>query len=287
MNTARLGARRKWSVSSAPKWVFIVVFTVFSLFPVYWMINTSFKSGVDASSYEPTFLPLNPTMSSYTSSFSVTGRVSWVSPMNFVNSFIICLFTTIICMGIAAPAAYVFSKAKLKISNAALVAILVLRMIPPIVIVIPLYVLMRKLGLIDTYPALIISFVGLNLPLAIWLLIGFYDGIPTSLLDAGLLDGCSHFGVFGRIFLPLSSAGISTVAIIIVISSWNEVLMSLVMTRSAVKPISVAIAGMDAEFATLWGEIMALSVLTVLPVIVFAFIVQKNLIRGLTFGAVK
>lgn len=273
-------------MGALPRWVYLALFTAFSLFPVYWLINTSLKNGIDAYSFPPTFVPLRVTPFNYIASFTAASG-GWVTPMNFVNSLVICAFTTVICIALAAPAAYSFSKAKLKVSNAALLAILVLRMIPPIVIVIPLYIVMRKLGLIDTYPALIISFVGLNLPFGIWLLKGFYDGIPSSLLDAGLLDGCSHFGVFSRIFLPLSRAGLSTAAIIVAISSWNEVLVSLVMTRSVVTPVSVVMAGLDTQFGALWGQITALGVLAVLPVIIFAFIVQKNLIRGLTFGAVR
>ena len=273
--------------NSVLRWVFLGIFTFFVAFPLYWMIMNSFKTGTEAFATPPTFLPMQPTVLSYVTSLAMGQHSYGVSFRNFVTSIVVCICTVVICIGLSAPAAYSFSRARLKGSSLMLLFVLLLRMVPPIVIVVPLYSIMRTLGLIDTYPALIIAFVALNMPFAIWLLKGFYDGIPRDLVEAGMLDGCTHFGVFFRIFFPLSLPGLTTGAILVAIGTWNDILVSMVMAREKVKPVSVGLGLLDTQFDTLWAQVMATSVLAILPVIFFAFLVQKNLVRGLTMGAVR
>jgi multiple sugar transport system permease protein len=290
MKSSRRGTRRpNGSFMANPflRWIIVAIFTLFMAFPLYWMIVSSFKNGNEAYSVQPTFLPQNPTISSYISSF-VSGRAQYgVTFHDFLNSIIVTTLTVVFCIALAAPAAYSFSRARLRGSSFMLLFVLVLRMVPPIVIIIPLYDIMRLFHLINTYPALIISFVGLNLPLVIWLLKGFYDGIPIDLAEAAMLDGYSHFGIFRRVYFPLSFPGVATSAILVAIGTWNDIMVTMVMARDTTRTVSMAMALLDTQFESLWAMTMATSVVSSLPVVIFALLVQKNLVRGLTMGAIR
>jgi len=165
--------------------------------------------------------------------------------------------------------------------------ILSIRMFPPIAAIIPFFLLYKQLGLIDTRIGLIIAYTGFNLPFAVWIMRGFFDEVPRELDEAALIDGCSPIKVFVRVVLPLAAPGLVATAIFAMIFSWNEFMFALILSRSRSQTMPVGVMGFITHRGVIWGEIMAAASVIMLPMIVFTFIAQKYLIRGLTFGAVK
>jgi multiple sugar transport system permease protein len=161
-------------------------------------------------------------------------------------------------------------------------------MIPQVAIGIPLYMIIMKIGQLDTYTSLILSFVSFNLPFAIWILIGFIESIPKEIEEAGMIDGCSRYSVFYRIILPLTVSGMAAVAILVLIVCWKEFFLPLILTSTPnAKTLSVVAGQFMTEYGVNWGEMSAFSILTFLPVLGLAVYAQKYLISGLTMGAVK
>jgi multiple sugar transport system permease protein len=159
-------------------------------------------------------------------------------------------------------------------------------MAPPVTVVLPLFLLFRSFNLIDTHAALISAYVAVNMPFAVWMLKGFFDEIPKELDEAALLDGCSRFHAFVRIVLPLTAPGLAATAIISFIFSWNEFLFAILLTNYHARTLPVAASAMMTDRMVLWGELCATAIVIYLPVVIFALVVRKYLIKGFTFGAV-
>ena len=163
-----------------------------------------------------------------------------------------------------------------------------MRMVPRIVIVLPYYVIMSELGLLDTYTSLILAYTTFALPFAIWMMIGFFQDIPVDLEEAARVDGCDRLGVLWHIVVPLAASGLAATSVFAFLLGWNEFLFSLILTSSsATRTLPVVVAGFVTDRGVAWGEMSAGGVLIALPVIIFALLVQKYIVRGLTMGAVK
>jgi len=203
-----------------------------------------------------------------------------------INSTIIATFSTMGVLAAAAPASYALSRFRVPFGSQLASYFLSARMAPPVTVVLPLFLIFRNLDLIDTHVALVAAYVTVNMPFAIWMIKGFFDEIPTELDEAAMLDGCSRFHAFVRILLPLAAPGLAATAIISFIFSWNEFLFAILLTNFHARTLPVAASALMTDRMVLWGELCATAIIIYLPVMLFAILVRKYLIKGLTFGAV-
>lgn len=261
--------------------IILIFILVLFLFPVVWMFLMSIKTRVDALAMPPKWF-FKPTLSNY---------ISVISNRNFLhgfsNSLIVALFSLLIALGVGLPAAYSIARFNFKGKKDIAFWILSTRMAPPISALIPFYLLFRTIGLTDTRIALIIMHIIINLALVIWMMRSFIQEIPKDLEEAAVIDGCTHFQAFYKIILPLCINGIIATAILSFVFSWNDLLFGLILSGSNAKTAPVFIANYNTYEEVLWGQISASGVIVIIPVIIFIGFVQKYLIRGLTFGALK
>jgi multiple sugar transport system permease protein len=258
--------------------VFVLIFLAF-VFPIYWMLLTSFKPADQVITYPPKFFTYQPTLNGYREALEARGNVA------LMNSLIIAGITTLISLTFGGLAAYSF--ARFQVGGFHLPFwILSTRMTPAVAAIIPLFLLINKLGLIDTLAAVIITHLVLTLPFAVWMLRGFFMEIPVEIEEAAMVDGASRLKAFIRIVLPIAAPGLAVTAFFCFIFSWNEFMFALILTRRAATTLPVVISGMYAAHGVLWSTMSALAVLGIIPVVILAIIAQRYLIRGMTLGAV-
>ena len=278
----RLGA---WDIVS---FVWIVLLVIFALVPMIWMLSTSLKGQFAALQQPPEWIPSHPTLQNYLTLLSPTGDVGPVFLRYFLNSVIVSATTTLLGVLIAVPAAYAFSRFQFPGRDILFFAVLVRNMFPVVVFLIPLFILMRTLHLVNTHWSLILTYMTFGLPLSIWLLKGFYDNIPEELERAARIDGASRFKAFWLIIVPLSSPGIVATAIYAFIGAWNEYVYALTFLNSeSLLTLPVGLQHFFTEFATNWPGLMAAAFIMSVPVVVMFLILQKQFVRALTEGAVK
>ena len=212
------------------------------------------------------------------------GMLSFVT-----NSVIVVGSATIIALIIGTPAAYAFSRLRFRGDENLINTILSMRFMPPIAVAIPLYLMVKGVGLQDSYPGLILPYVAFSLPMIIWILIGFFDEVPRELDDAAMVDGCTRLGVLWRVMLPVIRPGMVTAALFAAIFIWNEFLVALyVIDSRAYQTISLGAATLvSAQRPIDWNIAAAVGVVTVIPILIFSLLVQRYIVRGLTAGAVK
>lgn len=205
------------------------------------------------------------------------------------NSIIVVGSATFIALVLGTPAAYGFSRLRFRGSDNLTSTILSMRFMPPIAVAIPLFLMVKAIGLQDSYPGLILPYVAFSLPLVVWILIGFFDEIPREIDDAALVDGCSRFGVLWRVMLPIVRPGMVTAALFGAIFIWNEFLVALYVIDSRdYQTISLGAATLvSAQRPIDWNIAAAVGVVTVIPILIFSLLVQRYIVRGLTAGAVK
>ena len=205
------------------------------------------------------------------------------------NSVIVVGLATLIALIIGTPAAYAFSRLRFRGDEGLANWILSMRFMPPIAVAIPLFLMVKGIGLQDTYPGLILPYVAFSLPLVVWIMIGFFDEIPREIDDAALIDGCSRLGVLWRVMLPLVRPGLVTAALFGAIFIWNEFLVALYVINSRdYQTISLGAATLvSAQRPIDWNIAAAVGVVTVIPILIFSLLVQRYIVRGLTAGAVK
>jgi multiple sugar transport system permease protein len=265
-------------------YVLIVLVVAIWFFPIYWVGNMSLKNDLELAAVPPTFVPREPSLNSYYRLLFVLGfdRYFWNSVVVAAGSTAIGLFAGSLC-------AYSLSRYRFpwRLNYWLLFVILAVRMFPPTVTLIPLFIFFRDLNLLDTVIAVILAQVYFDLPFIVWMMRGFFADIPVELEQAALVDGDTKFGAFRRVAVPLAAPGLIATAILMVIYSWNEFTFALVLTETKAITLPVATAGLVHEFGIAWGPMTASGVLFTLPVLIFALLVQRNLIRGLTAGGVK
>ena len=259
----------------------LIAIALVCVFPFYWMVTTSLKDQAVALASPPVWL-FEPTLDHYR---AVLGPKD-VGP-SLLNSIIVAVSTTALAILLGTPAAYALARFEFRGKADLWFWFITNRMVSPIVLALPIFLLARSLNLIDTHLVLILLYLTFNLPIVVWICADQFRGIPRDLDDAARIDGASRFAVFLRIALPLAAPGVAVSAIFSFIFSWNELLYALVLTRSATRTAPVAATSFMSGYDLPWGEIMATGTLIVLPVIVFALIVSRQLVRGLTMGAVK
>ena len=279
-------------ILSILRYILVFICLVFFLFPVYWLVITAFKPPDEWFGWPPKFFPTKPTLSNFfgtkeTEVFGgTTGSIENIFPY-LRNSIIVGVSVALISTAISALAAYAI--ARYRVGGPFLAEwIISIRMLPPIVSAIPLYVIFTKLKLLNTWWALILSHLVIVVPLGVWLLISFFREIPREIDEAAYVDGATPFQAFFYVVLPLSAPGLAAVAILSLIQSWGEFLLALVLTNdSRAQTLPIFLGRYITGWRVAWGPLSAAGIVTMLPVIIFAILMQRYLIRGLTFGAVK
>jgi multiple sugar transport system permease protein len=272
-------SRKKLIVKTFLTGAWLLIASVY-LFPFVWMVLTGIRQPVDTLTMPPRFI-FTPSFEGFTALFREVKFQGYL-----LNSIVVATTVTLIVAAIAGPAAYALTQLRMR-GRLFLAAILVARMVPGIAIVIPIYLAASRLGLLDTYIVLITIYTAFNLPFAIWLLRGFFREVPVEVREAAIIDGASEIQVFIRIVLPLVSTGFVATGVFVFIAAWNEFLFALTLTNAHSATAPLAIIGFRNEYGVQWAEIGAAALLISSPVVLFAVIMQKYLVRGLTMGAVK
>jgi len=259
----------------------LALFVGWSAFPIFWMISMSLKTKVDAFAMPPQWI-FRPTIVNFFRAVTSRGFVAF-----YLNSVLIGLISTAVVLAVTVPSAYTLSRIEFARKKDLDFWILTTRMAPPVGILIPYFLIFRRLGLVDTRISIIVMHVALNLPLSVWVLKGFFKEVPSELEEAAFVDGSGRWGAFLRVILPLTAPGIGATAILCFILSWNELMFALTLSSTQSKTAPVALYNFIAYLEIHWGPLMAAATLVLLPVLVFFIIVQQQLVKGLTFGALK
>ena len=271
---------RRVALNATGLLVFVLV-----AFPVYWMVATAFKPGQEVLSYDPVWLPRNPTLDSFRDAISRPYFWSGVR-----NSLIVVLSVVAVSLVLAFLAALALAKFRFYGRRPFIVVIFAVQMVPLTALIIPLYIALSSVGQVDKLTGVIVSYTALVLPFCVWTLRGFIGGIPRELEEAAMVDGSTRFGAFLRILLPLVGPGLVATSIFAFIQAWNEYIIAYVMLSSAEKQ-TVTIWLANFTTGTLrgvdWGTLMASATLTALPVVVFFLLVHRRIAFGLTAGAVR
>ena len=263
----------------------LVVFCIFALAPLAWHAISSLKSASELASIPPTLLPQDPTLSNYAELFARRdfGRY-------YLNSFVISALASLLCAAAASLAAYALVRTRAAVQRLVTSGLLMVAFFPPIVLLFPLYELVRSAGLLNRPWGLILPYAALNLPFAIWLLTGYFGQIPRELEEAAAVDGLSRIQTLTKIILPLSAPALATTALLAFIFSWNEFMLALTfMNAESAKTVTVGIATLSGAFTyeIPWGLLAAGVIVSSAPLIVLAAIFQKRIVAGLTAGAGK
>jgi len=273
-----VGSPRFWQ---AGKSLIIAILAFVYMVPVIVLILTSFKTQVQIMSTMPTWIFM-PTLMNYNRVLLEQGFLRYMT-----NSLIVGLASTLFTLVVGGCASYALVRFNFFGKGAISLGTLLLRMIPPAVLVVPIYVLWTFFGLADTLLGLTLIYVGLNLPFTIWVLISFIADIPLELEEAAVVDGCGPWKIFFRIILPLIKPGLAAAAIFTFRISWNEFILALVLTNRLTRTLPVATTIYLTDTGVEWGNITAMGTLVALPAIIFTFLAAKQLISGLTAGAIK
>ena len=284
-NRPRLRRRDPWRIAGN---VFLVVLTLFAILPMVWMFLTSIKSQFAAVQYPPEWLPRNPTLIEYIRLLSPTNDTGRDFLRYMANSIGVSVATTVLGVVVAVPAAYAFSRFRFPGRNLLFYSVLLRNMFPAVVFLMPLFIMMRWLGLVNTLASLVLTYLTFGLPLSIWLLKGFYDNIPPQLEQAARIDGATRFQAFLHIVMPLSTPGIVATAIYSFILAWNEYVYALTFINDKARmTLPIGLQRFFAEYSTNWPGLMAASFIMSVPVVVMFLVLQRYFVRALTEGAVK
>lgn len=275
-------SRRK-RVQTVLVWVAIAFVLALFTFPIYWLFGMSLKQNVQITAWPPQFI-FTPTLENfdYVLFSSGTPYLRYLR-----NSLIVALATTAVTIGAGALGAYSLSRFHFRGRTLFMFWVLTARILPPVAIGIPLYLIIRNLGWLDTYVAVVMAHSAFILPMGVWIMTSFFDTIPADIEQAAKVDGASPFQAFVYIVLPVASPGIGAAAILAFIFSWNEFFYSLVLTGSNTRTMTVALAGFQGALQLEWGYMAAAAAVTVLPLFMFVFLTQRLLVSGLTGGALK
>jgi ABC-type glycerol-3-phosphate transport system permease component len=256
---------------------------VVCLFPFAWMGLSSVKLLRELYTVPPHWLPEAPTLDHYR-------RVLFASnvPRYFLNSVVIAVGSTALALLLAIFASYGFARFQFRGKRAAQTFVLAGQLLPTAAIIVPLFMTLRYLGLVNTYLGLILVYTILTLPLSVWMLTSYFRAIPVELEEAAIIDGASRLAILFRITLPLSLPGLAAVLVYAFVTTWNEFILALVLAQdSRLKTLPIGIAEFTGEFTTDWGAVMAASLLMTLPIAILFFALQRMFVGGLTAGAVK
>lgn len=261
-------------------YVLVIIAVILSIGPILYILITSFKPPELTFAIPPVW-SFTPTLQNYL-------EVLTPDFMSYLaNSVIVALSTTLVALVLGGFAAYGFARFRFRGAFWLRMSALIPQMLPPITIIVPLYVIFNGLDLTDTRTALIISYLTFTIPLAIWLMIGFFEDVPEDLEESAMIDGCTRFQALRKITLPIVTPGLAATAILNFMYCWNEFLYAVILTGRNARTLPVTITSFMTNKAILWGRIAAAGSLVLIPILIFALIAQRYLIRGLSKGAVK
>lgn len=270
-------ALRRKLILTAVGWA--VAFLIF--FPVLWMVLASFKTELEAISTPPRLL-FRPTLENYV---AVQERADY---LRFAwNSVLVSFGSTALALVIACPAAYAMAFFPTRRTKDTLVWMLSTKFLPPVGALVPIYLIFRDTGMLDVRAGLLVVYTLINLPIVVWMLFSFFREVPHEILEAGRMDGASTREEITHLLLPLSLPGIVSTALLAIILSWNEAFWSLNLTASRAAPLTAFIASFSSPEGLFWAKLSAASTMAIAPIVVFGWLSQRQLVRGLTFGAVK
>lgn len=259
-----------------------IFFTVFWLFPYIYVICCSFKPGAEVIAVPPSFFPKQFSVENFVGLFDRMDAFDYLQ-----NSLYAALLSTIIAVVLGALAAYAIQRSGAKLSIVLIVLVLCLKMIPTSSIVVPIYELICNMGLYDTRIALVIVYAAINMPFVMWTMLSFYEGIPTTLDEAALMDGASSIQTFSKVILPICKPGLATAFIFTLFLAWNDFLVALLLTSTNAKTFTVGLAGFLSAYNLDLGPMCAGAFLFSFPVMVLSLAAQKYIVQGMTAGAVK
>jgi multiple sugar transport system permease protein len=276
--------RARRTAADTAAFLAVAALAVVALFPFYWMLRTAFTPQADAYSLHPTVWP---------------GAVTWINFIRvvtspnipfvqyFKNSLIVSATTTLLVILAGSWGAYALARMDFRGKNTFGITLLIIQMFPPVVLLIPLFLVMARLHLVDTYLGLILALVTFNLPFVTWLLRGYFLGLPKELEDAARIDGCGRFGVLFRIALPLAAPGVAAVATLSMVNSWNDFLFAFVLINNdARKVLATGLASYGASNND-YTALFAMATLTTVPIVALFVLFQRYLVGGLAAGSVK
>jgi multiple sugar transport system permease protein len=286
---ARTARRRIHWRDIGANWLAYTVLAIAAL-PALWIVFTAFRPNSEINATPPVWIPQRITLDAFESLFGLNPELAAGVPVAsyLTNSVAVALLATAISVPIGTAAGYAFSRFDFVGSRAILLILLLTRAVPGIALSLPLFLLMRGVGLIDTVHGLALVYVALNIPFTAWLMDGFFRRIPRDLDDAAHADGASDWQTFWRIDLPLALPGLGAASVFAFLAAWNEYQIASVVTRTpAAKTFPVGLFDFTSQFTVDWRGMAAMSVLMMIPAILFVLAMQRSLTKGLTFGAVK
>jgi polyol transport system permease protein len=256
-------------------WIIAAMF----FYPIFWMAITAFKTEKGAYSPDLIFLP---TLDSFREVFERSNYFQFAQ-----NSMLVSFGSTLFCFLLAIPSAYRMAFYPTQRSQTALLWMLSTKMMPAVGVLIPIYALWQRFGLLDTVPGLIIIYTLMNLPIAVWMSYTYFSEVPKGILEAGRIDGAGTWQELWYLLRPMTMPGLSSTALLLIILAWNEAFWSINLSSSKAAPLTVFIASYSSPEGLFWAKLSAASFLAVAPIMVLGWLTQKQLVRGLTFGAVK
>lgn len=264
-------------------WLAGLAITIFAIFPIVWALLTSLKKEEAIITTVMQYIPKEITFQNYV---DIWTRSNF--PILLANSAVTTAMTVVICAVLGTLASYAIARFQFRGRRELMLFYLVIRMFPAVMIIIPLFILMRNVGLLDSRLGLALAYTTFLLPVFIWMMKGFFDAVPLELEDAARIDGCSRIGAMLRVILPLVVGGLVATAVFVAIGAWNEFLFALMMTTSTgSRTWPVGLQLMVGEFQLPWGTLAAGGIVSIVPVVILFALVQRALVRGLTAGAVK
>jgi multiple sugar transport system permease protein len=256
--------------------------------PGAWIVLSSMRPTVEIMAKPPVWIPQKLSFEAYTAMFGVVGQGGIPVWDYFRNSLIISITSTVIAIAIGMAGGYAFARFRFRGKSALFLGLMLTRTVPGIALSLPLFIIFARLEIIDTHLALIVTYVALNVPFTIWLIDGFFRQVPRDLAEAAQIDGCTRWQAFWQVEFPLAGPGVASSAIFAFMTSWNEFALASQLTRSVnSKTLPVGLLDYTSEFTIDWRGMCALAVVMILPAFLLTFVIQKRLVSGLTFGAVK
>ncbi len=263
--------------------VALLVLVVNGVYPLVWIFLTSIKNELELTQVPITYFPQSPNFGNYAQVFQAQPFARF-----FLNSLVISSLSTILCVTIAAFAAYALARLRLRYRRIISIVIVAASMFPVVSLIVPLFQIMRGFGWLNTYWSLIIPYATFSLPISTLVLTAFFQGIPEDLESAAMIDGCSRFGALWRVIVPLAAPGVVTAAILAFVNSWNEFLLALTFNSAPdMKTVPVGVMLYQGEFTFPWPLISAAIIVTIIPIVVLILVFQRRIISGLTAGGVK
>jgi sorbitol/mannitol transport system permease protein len=261
--------------------VLTIILALIIFFPIFWMVLTSFKTEADAFTFPPPLI-FRPTLDQYDIALGASGYFHYL-----LNTIIITGLSTLVAILLGVPAAYKLAYYPTKRSNFTLMWVMSTRMLPAVGVIVPLYIIFKNLHLFDTYFGLVILYTAINLPLVIWMMRSFLQDLPYETIEAARIDGASLWQELMLVMLPMALPGLVSTVLLCVIFTWNEFFIAFNLTITKVPPLTVYIVGFKTSEGLFWAKMSAAATVSALPVIIAGWVAQRQMVRGLTAGAIK